>query len=146
MKQHYGTQPQTHNQKRNIVWYNPPLNAPKKTNLGKQFPNLVKKHFNKRNRLNPILNKKISKTQLQHLPQPKDNIIQNHNNRVISKDIEQQDEATCNFRLYQKENNRSQKYLVKQLHKQTKQYIYAHPQKKVPHSIIYSHNDMIVFV
>ena len=43
--------------KRNIIWYNPPFSNSVKTNIGRKFINLVKKHFNKRNPLSKIFNK-----------------------------------------------------------------------------------------
>ena len=90
------TQPKK-NRKRNIVWYNPPFNAATKTNLGKKFLTLVKKHFNNDNPLHPILNKNSIKLSYSTCPNMK-TIIQNHNNRIITKDIAQQKEATCNCR------------------------------------------------
>ena len=72
------TQPKK-NRRRNIVWYNPPFNAAAKTNLGKQFIKLVKKHFNNNNPLHPILNKNSVKLSYSTCPNMK-TIIRNHNN------------------------------------------------------------------
>ena len=79
------------------MWYNPPFNAAAKTNLGKQFIKLVKKHFNNNNPLHPILNKNSVKLSYSTCPNMK-TIIRNHNNRIINNEMEQQNEATCNCR------------------------------------------------
>ena len=47
--------------KREIIWYNPPYSANIKTNIGKNFLNLIKKHFLKTNKLHKILNKNTVK-------------------------------------------------------------------------------------
>ena len=36
-------------QKRKVIWYNPTYSANIKTNIGKTFLNLIKKHFSKTN-------------------------------------------------------------------------------------------------
>ena len=38
---------QNTNRKRKIIWFNPPFNQQVKTNIGKSFLKLVKKHFTK---------------------------------------------------------------------------------------------------
>ena len=43
--------------KRNIIWYNPPFCTSVKTNIGREFINQVKKHFNINNPLTKIFNK-----------------------------------------------------------------------------------------
>ena len=43
--------------KRKIIWYNRPYSANIKTNTGKTFLNLIKKHFPKTNKLHKIFNK-----------------------------------------------------------------------------------------
>ena len=40
--------------KRKIIWYNPPYSTNIKTNIGKTFLNLIKKHFPKTNKLHKI--------------------------------------------------------------------------------------------
>ena len=47
--------------KRKIIWYNPPYSANIKTNIGKTFLNLMKKHFPKTNKLHKIFNKNTVK-------------------------------------------------------------------------------------
>ena len=43
------------NRKRKVVWFNPPYNAEVKTNIGKVFLKLVRKHFYKRHRYKKYL-------------------------------------------------------------------------------------------
>ena len=44
------------NRSRNIIWFNPPFSQNVKTNIGKLFLKLVKKHFPKHHRLHKIFN------------------------------------------------------------------------------------------
>ena len=44
------------NRSRNIIWFNPPFNQNVKTNIGKLFLKLVKKHFPKHHGLHKIFN------------------------------------------------------------------------------------------
>ena len=48
-------------QKRKIIWYNPPYSANIKTNIGKTFLNLIKKHFPKTNKFHKIFNQNTVK-------------------------------------------------------------------------------------
>ena len=47
--------------KRNIMWFNSPYNEQVKTNIGKSFFHLLKKHFPPEHRLNKICNKNVIK-------------------------------------------------------------------------------------
>ena len=47
--------------KRKIIWFNPPCCLSVKTNVGRIFLKLIKKHFPKGNSLNKIFNKKTVK-------------------------------------------------------------------------------------
>ena len=47
--------------KRKIIWFNPPHCLSVKTNVGRIFLKLIKKHFPKDNRLNEIFNKNTVK-------------------------------------------------------------------------------------
>ena len=44
------------NRNRKIIWFNPPYNESVKTNIGKQFLKLVKKHFPRHHKYNKIFN------------------------------------------------------------------------------------------
>ena len=70
------------NRKRKIIWYNPPFNKCRKTNIGNKFLSLVEKHFPKDHRLHKIYNKntiKVSYSCTQNMA----NIIKSHNNRTL---------------------------------------------------------------
>ena len=58
-------QPKKKQRKRNITYYNPPFNAASDVNLGKEFLNLLDKHFPKNNKrrdqLENVLTAKTSK-------------------------------------------------------------------------------------
>ena len=45
------------NRQRNIIWFNPPYSMNVQTNIGREFLNLVCKHFPKNHRYNKIFNK-----------------------------------------------------------------------------------------
>ena len=45
------------NRSRNIIWYNPPFSRNVKTNVGKHFFKLLKKHFGKNHKYHKIFNK-----------------------------------------------------------------------------------------
>ena len=47
----------TRNRKRKIIFLNPPLYQPVKTNIGKLFIKLIEKHFKDNNKLNKIINR-----------------------------------------------------------------------------------------
>ena len=47
--------------KRKVIWFNPPFSLNVKTNVGKTFLRLVKRHFPKENPLHKILNKNTLK-------------------------------------------------------------------------------------
>ena len=50
------------NRQRNIIWFNPPYSMNVQTNIGREFLNLVSKHFPKNHRYNKIFNKKKHKS------------------------------------------------------------------------------------
>ena len=45
------------NRERNIIWFNPPYSMNVQTNIGREFLNLVSKHFPKNHRYRKIFNK-----------------------------------------------------------------------------------------
>ena len=70
-------------QKRKIIWYNPPYSANIKTNIGKTFPNLIKKRFPKTNKLHKIFNLntlKISYSRISNIS----SIIWGHNKNLLT--------------------------------------------------------------
>ena len=69
--------------KRKIIWFNPPHCRSVKTNVGKIFLKLIKKHFLKDNSLNKIFNKntvKVSYSCMDNIS----SIIQSHNKNILS--------------------------------------------------------------
>ena len=70
-------------QKRNIIWFNPPYSKNVKTNVGKMFLNLIEKHFPKQHQFHKIFNKntiKISYSCMQNMKQ----IINSHNKLILN--------------------------------------------------------------
>ena len=84
------------------LWFNPPYCASVKTNLGKEFLNLMDKHFDKNHELHRIINRnkvKISYSCNANLKR----VIQLHNNKVLNNKERSEDrERECNCRI--KEN------------------------------------------
>ena len=80
--------------KRNIIWFNPPYNKNVKTNIGKIFLNLIKKHFPPHHKFHKLFNKntvKISYSCTQNIK----SIINSRNAKILfpKKSTEQR---TCN--------------------------------------------------
>ena len=69
--------------KRSITWFNPPYNIDVKTNVGKSFICLVKKHFPKEHKLNKIFNTntlKLSYSCTANMAR----VIKQHNAKILS--------------------------------------------------------------
>ena len=90
---------------RNIIWYNPPFSLGVKTDIGAQFLQLVKDCFPKTNPLYTIFNRntlKISYSCTKNMKQ----IIQAHNNKILSKTKKKQNkmpEKTCDCQKSKKD-------------------------------------------
>ena len=85
------------NRKRNVTWYNPPYCVATTTNIGRRFLNLIDKHFPKGHKLHKIINRntvKIGYSCSMNI----ENIIKNHNNRLLSKSEGAKEEKKCNCR------------------------------------------------
>ena len=70
------------NRQRNIIWFNPPYSMNVQTNIGREFLNLVSKHFPKKHRYNKIFNKnsiKVSYSCTDNLL----TIIKKHNRKIL---------------------------------------------------------------
>ena len=81
--------------KRKIIWYNPPYSANVKTNIGKNFLNLIKRHFPKTNKLHKIFNRnnvKISYSRMSNIS----SIISGHNKNLLNPTFTQYD---CNCQI-----------------------------------------------
>ena len=93
------------NRGRNIIWYNPPYSMSVKTNLGHKFLGLLKKHFPKDNKLHKIINKnnvKLSYSTTKNMKR----VLQNHNSKILNKDITNKDKKTCSCPRDKKEECR----------------------------------------
>merc|ERR1712240_404487 len=85
---------QTNRRKRNVIWYNPPFSNSVKTNIGRKFINLVKKHFNKQNPLTKIFNKhnmRISYSCTANI----ENIIKAHNQKILRQNSGVRSQCGC---------------------------------------------------
>ncbi len=83
------------NRRRNILYFNPPFSKTVKTNVGKEFIKLIKKHFTLDHPFRSLFNKNNLKVSYSCMPNI-ENIIKGHNVKVLS-DAEKQ-ERNCNCR------------------------------------------------
>ena len=79
--------------KRHIIWYTPPFSLSVKTNIGRQFIELVKKHFHPQSPLYKIFNKNTLKLSYSCTGNMK-NVIQAHNRKILRP----QKKTPCNCR------------------------------------------------
>ena len=84
---------------RKIIWYNPPYNANVRTNIGRIFLNMVKKHFPPHHKYRSLFNKntvKLSYSCMENV----ENIIKKHNAKILkgSKMAEKINSENCNCR------------------------------------------------
>ena len=71
------------NRARNIIWFNPPYSQNVKTNIGKTFLKLVKKHFPRGHKLYKIFNRNTLKLNYSCMSSMS-SVIKQHNYRVLS--------------------------------------------------------------
>ena len=71
------------NRKRKILWFNPPFSQQVKTNIGKIFLKLVRKHFPKSGKLKKIFSSNTIKLSYSCTTNM-ENIIKQHNSKVLS--------------------------------------------------------------
>ena len=84
------------NRSRNIIWFNPPFSQNVKTNIGKLFLKLVKKHFPKHHRLHKIFNTNTVKLSYSCMSNMS-NFIKQHNSNILSSPTKTE-ERSCNCR------------------------------------------------
>ena len=72
------------NRSRKIIWYNPTFSRNVKTNVGKHFFKLLKKHFGKNHKYQKIFNKNTIKVSYSCMDNMK-KVINYHNKYVASK-------------------------------------------------------------
>ena len=85
------------NRERNIIWFNPPYSMNVQTNIGREFLNLVSKHFPKNHRYSKIFNKnnmKVSYSCTDNLQ----TIIKKHNRKILETSETPCTENNCNCR------------------------------------------------
>ena len=80
--------------KRKIIWFNPPFSSNVKTNIGKQFMNLIKKHFPRHHKYYKIFNLNTIKLSYSCMPNI-GNIIKQHNTKLLQSDSGNE-QAPCN--------------------------------------------------
>ena len=85
------------NRKRNIIWFNPPFSRNVKTNIGKIFINLIRKHFPPYHKFRSIFNKNNLKISYSCMPNMR-NIIKNHNSKILNTNNEETLPSLCNCR------------------------------------------------
>ena len=86
------------NRQRNIIWFNPPFSKNIKTNIARNFLDLVDTHFPAGHKLHKIFNRNTVKVSYSCMNNVK-NIISKHNTRIIKKSQPQVINTTsCNCR------------------------------------------------
>ena len=84
------------NRSRKVIWFNPPYNAEVKTNIGKIFLKLAKKHFHKRHCYRKIFNTNTIKLSYSSTPNVK-NLIKQHNSSIMKTETNA-NKRDCNYR------------------------------------------------
>ena len=87
----------TRRRNRNVIWFNPPFSQNIKTNIGKIFIQLVKKHFPRHHKFYKIFNPYTLKLSYSCMPNM-ENLIKQHNNRILRVAAPETDTNTCNCR------------------------------------------------
>ena len=88
------------NRNRKVIWFNPPYILNEKTNTGKVFLKLVRKHFPRSHRLRKIFSLNTIKISYSSMRNEK-NLIKRHNSKILNKDRDKI-QRSCNCRI--KEN------------------------------------------
>ena len=82
--------------RRDVIWFNPPFNKSLKTNIGKQFLDLINKNFPATNQLSEVLNRQTIKMSYS-CHENMESKIKKHNNKLLS-ETQPEAENTCNCR------------------------------------------------
>ena len=82
---------------RKVRRFNPPYSLSVKTNIGKVFLKLVRKHFPRSHKFNKIFNLNTIKISYSSMPNVK-NLIKQHNSKILSKD-QDKTQRSCNCRI-----------------------------------------------
>ena len=94
--------PKGKGRKRDIIWFNPPFNKAVTTNVGKQFLQLVSKHFPKGSPLGSLLNRNTVKISYSCTKNMK-TIISSHNRKILA-ERPQTPTKKCNCQARNKSN------------------------------------------
>ena len=89
--------PTKKNRRRNVTWFNPPYSKNVQTNVGKDFLNLIQKHFPPNHKFHSIFNKnnvKVSYSCTENMA----SIIDKHNKKITSNDPTGPPQKECNCR------------------------------------------------
>ena len=89
----------TQKRKRKIIWFNPPYSKNVRTNVGKVFLSLIKKHFPPHHKLHKIFNRNNVKVSYSCMDSM-EKIINNHNSAIIKSNSTSEDlnNKKCNCR------------------------------------------------
>ena len=90
------TKPKRRRRKQEKIWFPPPYCATLKTNFGREFLELIDKHFPVGNPLHKLFNRRTVKLSYS-CTKNFATIIQNHNRKILSEE-KQQEENLCNCR------------------------------------------------
>ena len=85
------------NRNRKVIWFNPSYSLNIKTNIGKVFLKLVRKHFLRSHKFNKIFNLNTIKISYSSKPNVK-NLIKQHNSKILSND-QDKIQWPCNYRM-----------------------------------------------
>lgn len=88
------TEEKKRKRKRNIMWFNPPFCKSVRTNIGRKFIGLIKRHFNEQNPLKRLFNKnnmRVSYSCVDNM----ERIIKKHNAKILNEGKEIKEES-CN--------------------------------------------------
>ena len=86
----------TRKRRRNIIWFTPPYNASLKTTIGKEFLQLLDKHFPVNSPLHKILNRNTVKLSYSCTPNMQ-TIMQTHNRKLLTPN-RPEESTICNCR------------------------------------------------
>ena len=73
------------NRNRKVIWFNPQYSLNVKTNIGKVFLKLVRKHFPRSHKLSKIFSLDTIKISYSSMPNVK-KLIKQHNSKILNKD------------------------------------------------------------
>ena len=85
------------NRYRRVIWFNPPYSLNLKSNIGKVFLKLVRKHFPRSHKLSKIFNLNTIKISYSSMTNVK-NLIKQHNSKILNKD-RGKIQRPCNCRI-----------------------------------------------